>query len=178
MYFDEAIERINKIDWKKVDCKTRRDERNLGYEYLCRVAMFINEQKLNKRNPLFVNVAFELGYCSDKRYIDECNLEVQKALIGYPVPELNLNCYMQLADYADQNKEVVRYLQIYDPLIQLMELGFLYAYREGGFIIYGGGFYSLRGTWYERCLNASVQCIDNSNHMDNEMNNDVHNTKE
>ena len=160
MYLEEAINRINKIDWKKVKVETRKDEKDLGYEYLCRIAEFIDEHKLNKRNPLFINIAFELGYGSDIKYIDYCNLAVQKSLIGYPVPEHNLNCYMQLADYADQNKEVVRYLQIYDPLIQLMELGFLYAYREGGFIIYGGGFYPLQGMWYERCLSASHKSID------------------
>ena len=165
MKLEEAINRINKIDWKRVGKVTGKDEMYLGYEYLKRIAKFIDEQNLNRKRlkPLLINVAFEMGYCSDKKYIDYCSMEVQKALIGYSVAAYNLNCYLQLVDYAEEDKELEQYLQIYEPLIQLIERGFLYSIREGGFMVYGVGFYPLHG-WYERCLNASEKYIDRNNH--------------
>lgn len=166
MYLKEAINRVNKIERKKADSVVEKYVGDLVYEYLRRMAGFVKEQNMSPYNvkPLFINVAFQLGDSSEKNYIKYCSLEIQKELTNTIVPEYNLNCYLQLVDYAEEDKELEQYLQIYEPLIQLIERGFLYSIREGGFMVYGVGFYPLHG-WYERCLNASEKPIDRNNHM-------------
>ena len=63
-------------------------------------------------------------------------------------------CYLQLAKYSDQNPDAYKYMQVYEPLIQLLEEGFLFTYREGGLMIFGGGLYHLHH-WYETYLNKN-----------------------
>lgn len=160
MYFYEAVNRINKIEWKEAEETTENYEMDLGHEYLRRMAEFINKQDLEPNiNPLFVNVASELGDRAETNYVEYCSLEVQEALINNSLPRYILNCYLQLADYVDHNKELERYLRIYEPLIQLLERGFLFAFREGGFMVYNVAFYPLRGEWYKRCLNAQPKSV-------------------
>ena len=91
MKLEEAINRINKIDWKRVGKVTGKDEMYLGYEYLKRIAKFIDEQNLNRKRlkPLLINVAFEMGYCSDKKYIDYCELAALEVTgEGYPLMQV------------------------------------------------------------------------------------------
>ncbi len=159
MYFDDAINRINKIEWKKLEEAMGDTEKDLGYEYLRRMAEFVNKQELPPNiNPLLVNVAFTLGDRTEINYVEQCSLEVQETLTNNVLPKHILNFYLQLAYYADYNTEVERYLQIYEPLIQLLERGFLFAFREGGLMIYNVAFYPLNG-WYERFLNAQPKPV-------------------
>ena len=65
-----------------------------------------------------------------------------------------MNFYLQLSNYADSNEDAASYIQIYDPLIQLLEQGLIFAFREGGLMIYNSGYYPLSG-WHDRFVEAS-----------------------
>jgi len=157
MYFDDAINRINRIEWKKSEDVMENAEKDLGYEYLRKMAEFVNEQELKPNvNPLLVNVASVLGDKSVMNYVEQCSSEVQESLTNNVLPKHILNFYLQLAHYADYNTEAERYLQIYEPLIQLLERGFLFAFKERGFMVYNVAFYPLCG-WYERFLNKKPE---------------------
>lgn len=154
MYFNDAINRINKIEWEKLGQTIGNSERDWGYEYLQGMAEFVNEQALKPNiNPLLVNVASVLGDRTEINYVEYCGVEVQEALINNALPKHILNFYLQLANYADHNRNVERYLRIYEPLIQLLENGFVFAFREGGLMVHNVAFYPLNG-WYERFLNS------------------------
>lgn len=153
MYFDKAIDRINKIEWSKTEEIITEEKQNLGYEYLRRMANFVNVQKIKPTNPLILNVAQILGYETTVDYLKYCNLETQKNLKNKWVPQNMVVYYLQLADCADKNENVEIYLQIYDPMIRLLELGYLYGYREAGLMVFGVGLYPLGG-WYNRFLDA------------------------
>lgn len=153
MYLDEAISRINKIDWNKSEELISKDKQYFGYEYMRRMANFMKEQDINPlMNPLFLNVASVLGYTTDKDYIKCCSTKVQETLKNRGA-RYTVSFYLQLADYADKRNAVESYLQIYEPMIRLLELGYKYGYREGGLMIYQLSLYPLRG-WYERFVDA------------------------
>ena len=73
MYFNKAVNRINKIEWSKLGKSVDNDEKSLGYEYLRRMAMFIKEQSLKPINPLCINVASILGDEEGIDYIEYCS---------------------------------------------------------------------------------------------------------
>ena len=155
MYFEEAMKRINKIDWNLFG-KTVYNKKNLemvdpGSEYLKKIALFFHEQCIPPRNPLFTNVAELLGY-EEKVDIKECcNPIMEDVLKNSYIPKHMIECHLQMAKLVDMEPKYERYLNIYDPMICLMELGFNFSYREGGFMVYGDGFYPLNN-WYKGFL--------------------------
>lgn len=151
MYFENAIERINKINWNQLGNHVCQNEKNLGYEYLRRMAQFFNKQNLKPINPLFTNVASLLGDNEIMNIMEYCNVDTNEALKDKSVMKAILMFYLQLAKYSDQNESAGIFLQIYEPLIQLMEDGFIFAFREGGFQINNAKFYPLND-WYARFL--------------------------
>ena len=48
---------------------------------------------------------------------------------------------------------MVKYLDVYEPLINLIERGYLFEYADAGLMIYGSGLHPLNG-WYERFVDA------------------------
>lgn len=151
MYFENAIERINKINWNKLGNPASQNEKNLGYEYLKRMAHFFYIQKLKPMNPLFTNIASLLGDKEIMNIMEYCNVDAQEMLEDKSTMKASLTFYLQLAKYSDKNESAGIFLQIYEPLIQLMEEGFVFAFREGGFQIFDAKFYPLYN-WYKRVL--------------------------
>ena len=153
MYFDDAVERINKIDWGRINMEGGKDAQNLGCQFLHRMAIFTRDHSLTTNyNPLFRNIAAELGDKESIDIADYCSIEAQTVL--NTVLRSIIMCYLQLAKYSDQNPDAYKYMQVYEPLIQLLEEGFLFTYREGGLMIFGGGLYHLHH-WYETYLNKN-----------------------
>ncbi len=156
MYYEEAVKRINRIDWKRLTSETYySDERDgsgmkIGYEFLRRMANFFDEKSIKPFHPLFFNVAKALGGREDIG-LEDCSAEAREFLERYAVCGYNVVFYLQLAEYADRNEGALPYLSIYEPLVMLLERGYIFGYRSAGMEIYGAGFYPL-GNWYERFL--------------------------
>lgn len=149
MYYNKALNRINRMDWSQLGmCK---GEQRMGFKYLCRMAGFVEEQAIQPINPLFINIANALGDVGDVDYVESCNVETRTALKNKCAIRNMVNFYLQLSNYIDKNYEAEVYLKIYDPMIQLLEEGYDYEFREGGLMIYNVGLYPLSG-WYERFL--------------------------
>lgn len=154
MYFENAINRVNQIKWEKLSITNHEDEQNLGHEYLRRLAIFFYDQKIKPINPIVANVAALLGDESTINIENCCNLKVLESLKDKSIPKAVVMFYLQLARYIDQVQETESLLEIYEPLIRLLEKGFVFGYREGGFMIYNAKLYPLNG-WYDRFLNAT-----------------------
>lgn len=161
MHLKKAINRINTIEWGRLGGiippgpynDNMEYEAHLGYEYLRRMAGFIKEQNLKPSNPLFINIAAVLGDKQETNNLAYCSLEVQYAVKDKSLLKTILNFYLQLANFADSNKNAALYLSIYDPLIQLLEHGLIFSYREAGLMIYNVSYYPLSG-WYDRFVEA------------------------
>jgi len=158
MYYEDAVNRINSINWEQLGKAENGNNTYLGYEYLRRIAFFFKEHSI-KWHPLFFNVAEYLGSKETIRVADCCDADAQEALKEGTMAEYVVSCYLQLAKYAEQKEEAAKFLSIYDPLIRLLEKGFYFGFREGGLLIYNGPFCPLN-SWYERFLNAKPMDID------------------
>lgn len=150
MYFKDAVERVNKIDWDLFG-NTDIKKRGLVGEYLKRMAKFLDENSFEPRNPLFINVSFLLGNENEINLLEYCSPKAQNILENSPYIEKTLEYYLELADYSDTYNKYKVYLEIYEPLIQLIEMGGKFAFREGGIMIYRGAYYPLHG-WYKLYL--------------------------
>ena len=158
MYLDNAINRINKIEWKKSMVPVNKYKHHLGYEYLRRAAIFINKQEIKPINPIFLNVASVLGDEEERNYLELCRPETIAALENKCAQRNMVVFYLQLANYVDKYGAEEEYLQIYDPMIRMLEEGTFYEFRDGGLMVYNVGLYPLHG-WYDNFLNASPKEI-------------------
>ena len=155
MYFEQAIERINNINWSGLSVRGGDDDKNLAGKYLHRMAVFIRDHSIDRKIYL-TNIAAELGDEGSIDIADYCRIEAQEVLKRETLPRYMTMFYLQLAKYADQNPDAYEYMQVYDPMIQLLEEGFIYGHRERGIMIYGGTFYPL-SNWYEKFLNINPE---------------------
>lgn len=95
MYFENAIERINKINWNKLGNPASQNEKNLGYEYLKRMAHFFYNQNLKPMNPLFTNIASLLGDKEIMNIMEYCNVDAQERLEDKSTMEASLTFCLQ-----------------------------------------------------------------------------------
>lgn len=151
MDFKSAVYRINHIPWSALG-KTELDSKKqleLGAEYLRRMANFFREQSLTPINPLLTNIAAILGDKEPFQLTEYCSIETEKSLENKSLLKAIVTFYLQLSKYSQHNPKAGTYLPVYEPLIQLMEAGASFGYREGGLLFYQGGFCPLHN-WYER----------------------------
>ena len=165
MYFEEAVKRINKIDWELFG-KTVYDKENLeilmlGTKYLKNMALFYHEIREQYRypfNPLLISAAEFLGYKEKIDIKDCCDPIVEDIMKNHYIPKHMIECHLQMAKLVDMEPKYERYLNIYDPMICLMELGFNFGHREGGLMVYEVGFYPLNN-WYNRFLKKCFEDV-------------------
>lgn len=154
MYFENALNRINHINWEKFgkpDAELTEVE-YLGYEYLRRIAAFYSQQSVPPILPLVTNIAEILGD-TEEFSLDCCKVEVPEKVKGQWIPKCTLEFYLQLARFSDKNPNAVQYISVYDPLIQLLENGYNFTYKERGLYIFDLSLYPL-SNWYENYVQA------------------------
>lgn len=132
MYSAEAMKRINRIEWNMLGKKeTNKEDGDLLYEFLRRMAVFSTIQSTSVRNPFLINVAKELGDENYKEDLSWCNEDAYKYINSQFYISFVIKSYIQLAYMADKKKEVSKYLEIYDPFIRLLEKGNELIYKSG-----------------------------------------------
>lgn len=150
MYFNQAILRINNIKWDELGIKASKEEADLGYEFLRRLAKFFKEESIKPIRPLFADIAKLLGDTEEEISIsDYCNPKVVNFL-GQDLYRKNIiQYYIHLSKYADKNLHAVKYISVYEPLIKLLEKGGMYVLRLNELEIVNAAYYPL-SEWYER----------------------------
>ena len=58
---------------------------------------------------------------------------------------------MKLSKFIDGNSDYTEYLEIYDPLIGVLERGGRFQYKDDGIMVQNSGLFPLYG-WYEKFL--------------------------
>ncbi|MCP1225524.1 hypothetical protein [Sebaldella sp. S0638] len=159
MYSEKSINRIENIDWESLDFQSKNGDYRFIDEYLRRLANFIKEKKIENKNAVCFNIAKELGYDKEvdlSKYLNDTILEkLDKILLVKYI----ITYYVQLSKLADKNSEVTQYLNIYEPLIRLLEKGTVFLYKERGIMIPNVSLHPLGG-WYERYLYVEPIDID------------------
>ena len=162
MYFEKTIERINNIPW--ADLVTHENSEGLrsieygrgkdhGYEFLRRLACFYTNQSITPRKPLMSNIASLLGDNRDCKVIDFCKDEIADIIRNnHNLRSFNflapLDYYLQLSNYSDSHPEVAKYLDVYEPLVQVAENGKMFILKLNEFWIVDCPEFYLSG-WYE-----------------------------
>lgn len=152
MYFNDAIEIINNIEWDTVGKNVSKEDTDLGYEFLRRLAKFFKEESIKPIVPLFANIASSLGDDEGEIGIaDYCNPVVSEFLGDDKYQKSIVQYYLQLAKYADKNLHGAKYLSVYDQIIKLLERGGNYVLRIYELEIVNVAHYPL-SKWYERFI--------------------------
>ena len=149
MYLERAIERINNIDWDRVGTKTSVEDGNLGKKYLQRLAEFYSETLFKRYPPLFSDIAWLMGdnrevnfenYYNDKTKEFLCKSIYQNKIIEY---------YLKLSQLADNNPKARKYINVYEPLIEIFEHGGSFNLRKNDLDIKNVIFIPLNN-WFDK----------------------------
>jgi len=150
MYFEKAISKINNISWGVIGENRSGNYEDLGYEFLRRMALFFKENRLDPLPPSMTNIAKLLGDTKNRLEISNyCTLNAIEFLNESLYTKKVFEYYLQLARYADEYPKVSRYLEIYEILIKVIELGGCFYLKHNELEIEGKAYYPLKG-WFER----------------------------
>ena len=135
MYFKVAINRINNIDWERMGTNQQKDEEWHMGEYLKRLETLIEEYGLGQIHihpVICANVAMYLGDTEVINIQEHCKPVVWEKVKNLGMPRDVIAWYLQLARYAESNEVAARHVDVYDPLIELLEKGWLFYYVDCG----------------------------------------------
>lgn len=160
MFLDKAIQRINDIQWDRVGHNPSSTDAQLGYEFLRRLAHFFKEQSIKPTPPLYANIARLLGDSNEEVIVaDYCTLEASGFLSDNLYVGKIFGYYIQLAKYADQSPDTMKYLHVYEPLIKIIEKGGLFILKHLELDIVNVANFPLHG-WYNRFVDKEAINVD------------------
>jgi len=148
MYLEKAIKRISSI------CKMEwTDDKDtivkLVNQYLIDFAVFFHNENLEQFNPIYANISYFLGDHRDINLEHYCNID--PLLSKRTWYKYFMIRHVQLAELAENNTTAEKYVNIYDPIITLIEKGCDFVYRHGFWEFYGYFAIPMHG-WYKRYL--------------------------
>lgn len=153
MYLEETISRINNIEWDEVGTKALVECAALGVKFLQRLANFYDKTSNEPYPPLFSDVATVLGDTRkmdfEQYYNDKTKEFLGKTIYQYKIFEY----YLRLSRLADENFEAQQYLNIYEPLIEILERGGSFKLRKNDLEIEGITSIPLNN-WFHRYRNV------------------------
>ena len=130
MYLEQAIARINNINWDKVGTKTSIENGNLGEEILQRLANFYNETSIKKYPPLFSDTASLMGDNRELNFNEYYNDKTKRFLGRTMYQSKIVEYYLKLSRLADDNALARKYINVYEPLIEIFERGGSFKLRK------------------------------------------------
>ncbi|MGG4147290.1 hypothetical protein ABEW34_29660 [Paenibacillus algorifonticola] len=160
MYLDEAIVKINSVKWDAIGTNVSKADVKLAQEFLRRLAQFFKEELIKPRPPLFSNIAQLLGDNEEEIVISNyCSEEASKFLGRSIYTGKVFEYYIQLSKYVDEHQKAIKYLNVYEPLIKIIERGGLFDLRHQSLEIQNVGHMPLSG-WFEKFVTKEPIDID------------------
>ena len=165
MYLEKAVTRINKINWDNIGKLGDGLDGDLAYEYLRRTAKFYEKSLIKPYPPFYLDVVKVLGYKFGEELFD---MDRSRLLPDHSIKNLSVTLmmleivkgYLKLSKFLDENPCYTEYLEIYDPLIRILERGGRFQYKDGGIMVQNSGLFPLYG-WYEKFLGKEPIDISN-----------------
>lgn len=149
MYFEQAIARINNIDWDRVGTIVSKKDGDLGIEFLERLADFYSETALKPYPPLVSDIAMLMGAHNEENFEPYYTEKTKKFLNITLYQNKIIEYYLKLAQLADDVPETGKYIHVYEPLINIFERGGSYKLRARDLEIENVIFIPLYH-WYEK----------------------------
>lgn len=161
MLLENAVSKLNNINWGSVGTVISEEDTNLGYEFLRRMAQFYKVEQLKPMPPAFTNVAKLLGDQEEELDISAyCSSEAVAYLNQNSYVKRIIEYYLQLAKYAENKKGISQYLDIYEPLIKLFERGGSFTIKTLSLEIIQVSHFPLNN-WYEKFVEKDPIDINN-----------------
>ena len=130
MYLDDTVCRINEINWEKVGTIVSNEDADLGCEFLRRLALFYKNEGMSKQPPMFTNIAKLLGDTENEFPISMyCNPRVLEFVSDYQYLKKIFEFYIQLSIFVEKKQKYTEYLNVYEPLIRILERGGFFVLR-------------------------------------------------
>ncbi|MCG7376399.1 hypothetical protein MH215_05295 [Paenibacillus sp. ACRSA] len=154
MYLNNAVSRINGIKWDMIGAIVSNKDADLGCEFLRRLALFYKNECLSPQPPMFSNIAKLLGDTENEVLISKyCNPTVLEFVANYQYIKKIFEFYIQLSIYVDRNPKYTEYLNVYEPLIRIIERGGFFVLRPQELDIQNVMYIPLNG-WYDRFVST------------------------
>lgn len=151
-YSKIAIEKINKVNWTTLGTTGTREDSKLMAEFLRRMAIFSVTNNVLPQNPFVINIANELGFQNN---IDTGKFYSRETL-AYVNNNMYASCliqsYLKCSIITDENNEVYKYLDVYEPIIRLFEKGVSFIVRSGFIDVTNVGSFPVNN-WLSRSQN-------------------------
>lgn len=148
------INRILNINWDSIGSNTDKNLHLLDYEFIRRISKFINDNNFKPISMIrftsvvaYLNNDFELIKYGEKIF-EEYSTDIMKDKLKCSFGKYILGYYFQLIEYCIENPTAEKYLEIYEPLIKLWEIGGdINPDYHGNLEIKGVCAFPIRGYW-------------------------------
>ncbi|MGG3283317.1 hypothetical protein [Paenibacillus solani] len=154
IYLDNAVSRINDIKWEEVGTIVSNEDADLACEFLRRLALFYKNECLRPQPPMFSNIAKLLGDTENELLISMyCNSRVLEFVANHQYIEKLFVFYIQLSIYVDKKPKYTEYLNVYEPLIRILERGGFFVIRPQELEIQNVKYIPLNG-WFDKFVST------------------------
>ena len=109
MFTENAIIRLNQIDWDKIGQNGHRDDIELGTEFLKRMAKFCKKNNVKPMLPFLIDIPALLGKNTiNSTLLEQCNDSVKKIIKNPSFATSIVNYYLRACILADEQVRVER----------------------------------------------------------------------
>lgn len=153
MYTENAIERLNNIDWNNIGENGQEKDMELGIEFLAKMEKFCNENIITPTLPFMTDLPSFLGnYVLGEEILNKCNSDLRNIIDNPTVSTVIVKYYIGASVLADSNVKYVACMDVYEPIIRLFEKGGNFVYRERGMSFINSGLLPL-ANWLKNFKN-------------------------
>ncbi|MDE6700754.1 MAG: hypothetical protein K2K10_07055 [Acetatifactor sp.] len=122
MYTENAIERLNNIDWNNIGENGQEKDMELGIEFLAKMEKFCNENSITPTLPFMTDLPSFLGnYVLGEEILNRCNSDLRNIIDNPTVSTVIVKHYIKASVLADSNVKYVACMDVYEPIIRLFE---------------------------------------------------------
>ena len=142
MYTENAIIRLNNINWDNIGQNGHEKDIELGIEFIKRLAKFCKKNNITPSLPFTTDLPSLLGKDTISNVLlEQCNDNVKKIIKNPSFSTSIVNYYLRACILGDC-------VYIYEPIILLFEKGGNFVYRERGMSFINSGLIPL-ANWFE-----------------------------
>ena len=118
MYAEKVIERLNHINWNNMGENGHEKDRELGVEFLRKMAAFCNDNHIIPSLPFMTDLSSFFADCPiDDKLLNKCNEDVRNMIQNPSLSTSVVIYYIKSARLSDQDITYLDCMNVYEPLI-------------------------------------------------------------
>lgn len=150
MYVENAIIRLNNINWDAIGQNGHKKDMELGIEFLKKMAKFCKKNNITPNLPFMTDLPSFFGKKTiDNVLLEQCNDTVKKIIKNPSFSTSVVNYYLRASLLKDEKEKKIDCIYVYEPIILLFEKGGNFIYKERGMSFINSGLIPLTN-WFEK----------------------------